>query len=162
MDPFLKITLLILLVIVVVQDIRHRAIHVVLPVVVFVVGLLRFYLLELNYIELAINMLFLALLMIGLFLYVSFKSRQLVNPINTFIGIGDIIFFVAIIPLFYSTSYILFFSTGMVFSIVTHLLFTKDKERHVPLAGYLSLYLGGLLIIDFFMSQELFYSHYSL
>lgn len=158
MDVFLKIALLSLLVIVVVQDIRHRAIHFLLPIVLFVVGMLRFYLLELNYVELSINTLFLGLLMMGLFLYVSLKSRQLVNPINTFIGIGDIVFFVAIIPLFYSTPYILFFSTGMVFSILTHLLFTKDKERHVPLAGYLSIYLVLLMFIDSWLSRDIFFT----
>jgi hypothetical protein len=130
-----------------------------LPVGIFVVALVRFFVLENHYSELFFSMLFLGLVLLGLFLYVSVKSRKLINPIDSFIGLGDIVFFVAILPLFYMTTYLVFFSTGMLFSIVCHLLFTKDKEAHVPLAGYLSIYLLLALFLDFYLEKELFYTH---
>jgi len=99
------------------------------------------------------------LVLLGLFLYASVKSKRIINPIDSSIGLGDIVFFVAIIPLFFSTTYIFFFSTGMLFSIICHLLFTKNKEAHVPLAGYLSIYLILFFIVDFCIGKELFYTH---
>jgi len=84
----------------------------------------------------------------------------MINPINTVIGIGDIVFFIAIIPLFFSTTYILFFITGMLFSIACHFIFNKRKELHVPLAGYLSIYLLLFIAINTLTANELFYTHH--
>lgn len=144
---------------VVFQDLKYRAIHVVLPVLLCVAATARFLILEHSIFELLFTVAFLGLVMLGLFLYTAIKLKKISNPINSSIGLGDIIFFIAVIPLFFSTTYILFFSTGMLFSVICHLLFTKNKEAHVPLAGYLSVYLILLTIVNFFIDKELFYTH---
>ena len=77
--------------------------------------------------EVLVTFTFLVLIMVGLFAYVSFKSKRLVNPIDSSIGLGDIVFFIAVIPLFFSTSYVIFFTTGMILSILGHLFFNKRK-----------------------------------
>jgi hypothetical protein len=145
--------------VVVFQDLKYREIHVVIPVLLFAVGGARFFILGHSVYELLFTTVFLMLVMLGLFVYTTVKTKKLSNPINDSIGIGDIVFFIAVIPLFFSSTYIIFFSTGMLFSIICHLLFTKNKESHVPLAGYLSLYLMLLFVVDFFINTELFYTH---
>ena len=154
-----NILLIIILLFITIQDIKHRAIHSVLPVVLFIMALTRFIYLEHNINELLMTVGFLFLVMLGLFLYFSIKSKKIINPINSVIGIGDIVFFIAIIPLFFSTTYILFFITGMFFSIACHLIFNKRKELHVPLAGYLSIYLLIFITINTLTTKELFYTH---
>jgi len=155
----INIILLCTLSAVIFQDLKYRAIHVVLPIFLLVGAMARFFILEHPISELLFTIVFLGLVMLGLFLYTAVKSKKISNPIDSTIGLGDIVFFVAIIPLFFSTTYILFFSTGMLFTIACHLLFTKNKEAHVPLAGYLSIYLILLFIVDFLIDKELFYTH---
>lgn len=144
------------------QDLKYRSIHVALPIVLFIAALGKFFLLEGPATELITTAIFLSIVLIVLFVYVSIKSKKIINPIDGVIGLGDIVFFVAIIPLFYSTSYVLYFTTGMFFSVLCHFLFNKRKAMHVPLAGYLSIYLLILSVIGFITEKELFYTHYLL
>jgi len=155
----INIILLGTLLAVVFQDLKHRAIHVVLPILLCIGAITRFLILEYAISELLFTVVFLVLVLLGLFIYTSIKSKRIINPVDSSIGLGDIVFFIAVIPLFFSTTYILFFSTGMLFSIVCHLLFTKNKAAHVPLAGYLSIYLILLSMVNFFTDKELFYTH---
>jgi len=155
----INIIVILVLLVVVFQDLKYRAIHVILPILLFVGAIARFLILEHAISELLFTVVFLVLVLLGLFIYTSIKSKKIINPIDSSIGLGDIVFFIVIIPLFFSTTYIFFFSTGMLFTIACHLLFTKNKEAHVPLAGYLSIYLILLFIVDFFIDKELFYTH---
>jgi len=155
----INIIVLLILLVVVFQDLKYRAIHVILPILLFIAAIARFLLLKHHIYQLVSTVVFLGLVLLGLFLYTSVKSKKISNPIDSSIGLGDIVFFIAIIPLFFSTTYILFFSTGMLFTIACHLLFTRNKEAHVPLAGYLSIYLILLSIVDFCIDKELFYTH---
>ncbi len=144
---------------VVIQDIKYRAIHFTLPLGILVLALVRFFVLGKDYHELLQSLFFLVIVLIGLFLYLSLKFKKIINPIDHFIGLGDLVFFIAVLPLFYKSTYVLFFITGMLFSIISHLLFTKDKEAHVPLAGYLSIYLGLIQLVAFYLDKELFYTN---
>lgn len=155
----IDIILLCTLVAVVVQDLKYRAIHVLLPILLLAGAIVRFFILEHPISELLFTVVFLMMVMVGLFTYTVVKTKKISNPIDKSIGLGDLVFFIAIIPLFFSTAYILFFTTGMLFSIICHLLFTKDKEAHVPLAGYLSIYLIVLSVINFLTDKEFFYTH---
>ena len=82
--------------------------------------------------------------------YFSIKEKRFVNPIDTKIGLGDIVFFLAIVPLFLIHQYILFFISGLLFSLVLTLLtqYITKKTKPMPLAGYLSLYLGSIFVIN--------------
>ncbi len=151
------IALVVLLVLTFVQDMKHRAIHFVLPLLTFVVALYVYFEEGHPYQQLLTTFLFLAITMLGLFAYMSIKRRTLVNPINSDIGIGDIVFFIAVIPLFYVRAYILFFITGMLFSILCHLALKHViKNKYIPLAGYLSLYILLLMVADQFTASSLF------
>lgn len=134
----------------------------VLPILLFITALGKFFMLKNPISELITTLVFLSIVLIVLFVYVSIKSKKIINPIDGVIGLGDIVFFIAVIPLFYSTSYVLYFITGMFFSVLCHFIFNKRKELHVPLAGYLSIYLLILGIAGFIIDKELFYTHYLL
>ena len=65
------------------------------------------------------------------------------------IGLGDVLFFLAITPLFNLKTYILFFIIGMIFSLVIHISVNAiKKQKTVPLAGYLSIILIVLIGLE--------------
>lgn len=102
---------------------------------------------------------FILINIICLTLYFSVKNKQFVNPIDSKIGLGDIVFFLVIAPLFYIKAYILFFVTGMLFSLLLYGVFIRFREKQkktIPLAGYLSIYLGMILLSNTFLNTTIF------
>ncbi|UTW62103.1 hypothetical protein KFE98_19160 [bacterium SCSIO 12741] len=89
-----------------------------------------------------------SLAMIGIVaLYFRAKGKAL----KDLFGIGDLIFYLAITPLFSFVNYLLFFSLSLVFSLLLHgILFRKNfLKESVPLAGYLSIQLIPLVLLSF-------------
>ncbi len=154
-------TLNILLVLIILQDLKYRAIHFTLPIGVFIVSIINsldsIFLID----DIIQSSVFLITTILGLVAYVSIKKQKIINPINKSIGLGDILFFIAIIPMLSSRSYILFFISGMLFSIITHLIIKFFRELEtIPLAGLLSLYLLILGVINIFTSNNLFFLYF--
>ena len=142
----LKLSILFLIAILLVvfsQDLRKRTIHIVLPIVIFLFGLFINYLSQdLSFEVIAYNMVFVVINLLGLFIYFSLKSKKFINPIDTHIGLGDIVFLFALTPLFQLKGFILFFILGLLFSLLTHIVLMFFKQtKTIPLAGYISLFL---------------------
>ncbi len=144
------------------QDISYRKIHILLPIVLMSTLLGLSYYNKGFMIKAMLEILmFILLNMAGVILYFSIKNKKLINPLKKYIGLGDILFLIAIIPLFVLQSYMLFFITGMIISLIFYGLFkSKFKYKSIPLAGYLSGYLGVLMIINFFMPYNIFRTPY--
>ncbi|WP_299883432.1 hypothetical protein [uncultured Lacinutrix sp.] len=132
------------------QDFVSRSIHVALPVIVFIIALVLNYLsLNLTIYDTLYNVLFITINIISLVLYFSIKSKQLTNPIDNAIGIGDIVLFFAITPLFKTTSFILFFIISLLLTLIIHNVINLFKDvKTIPLAGYLAGFLAGFLAIN--------------
>ncbi|MEW4923118.1 prepilin peptidase [Algibacter sp. 2305UL17-15] len=141
------------------QDFRKRTIHVALPIILFLLALVINYKstdLRLNCV--AYNMAFVLMNIIGLVLYFSLKNRKFINPIDTYIGLGDIVFFLAITPLFNFKPFILFFILGLLFSLLLHLGFVLFKQvKTIPLAGYLSLFLTINIVAKYLFNVNLLF-----
>ncbi|MNK23697.1 hypothetical protein D3C87_419950 [compost metagenome] len=134
------------------QDIKSRHIHIILPPIVFLGGA---YLLLQNLswnksVEIiAYNLIFLFLTFFILIIYMSLKNRTFQNPFKNYFGLGDLLFYLAVSPLFVLHNYILFFILSMIFSIVLFFIFKKFlKKDSIPLAGYASLLLLILICKD--------------
>jgi hypothetical protein len=139
------------------QDVKERTIHVLWFAVIFVATSLINYLLTNDWIDSLYSLLFLAVNISVLFVYVSIKNKRITNIFETHLGLGDVFFFIAIIPLFSVRNFILFFITGMLVSMVLHLAFnTFQKHLTIPLAGYLSLFLISILTYSFISSNYSF------
>ncbi len=141
----------IVLIIIIWQDLKQRAIHVSLPFFLFLIALvINFFTDHLDYMMSLKNIGFVVINILGLVLYYSVKNKSIVNPIDSMIGLGDILFFIAITPLFDLKSYILFFIVGMLFSLILHIIVnTIKKQKTVPLAGYLALLLIVLIGLEY-------------
>jgi hypothetical protein len=154
-----NITLVVLLGVTFLQDWKYRAISwVVFPLLLAVTTLL-FWQAALSKLTLVFNLFFLTTVVATLFLYLSFKRGKLTNIFKTDLGWGDVLFLIAIIPLFMDRNSILFFISGMLISGIFHLLIARKIESpKIPLAGYLALYLIGLKSVDFATQNDLFYT----
>lgn len=149
---------MLLLLVIAVQDIRKRTIHLILLVLVFLFSLIINHFekeLELRFI--VTNMVFIFLNISGLFLYYIIKTKRLLNPLKDKIGLGDVIFFIAITPLFNLNVFALFFIVSLAASLLLHIFISKKKKHQtVPLAGYLSIFLIFFLLSDKFLDIKLF------
>lgn len=158
-DIVFHIALALLLIIAFLQDWKYRAISWVIFPLLLAVAVGIFWNAELSKLTLVFNAAFLTVVIGTLFLYVSFKRGGLTNIFKSDLGLGDVLFLFAIIPLFMDRNYILFFITGMLISGLVHLVFTGGKKNaKIPLAGYLALYILGLKSFEFVTNTDLFYT----
>ena len=93
--------------------------------------------------------------------YFSVKERTFVNIINTKIGIGDVLFFIACAFIFSLPNFILFFTFSLLASALIVALFQKSiGKQNIPLAGIMSVFLGLISLVgqwtpyDLTRSQE--------
>lgn len=144
---------LILLVAIVIQDLKFRKIHVFLPVLLFAFSLsISSETIGFNLKIIMTNLVLLTFIIGFLVLYMSLKNRQFLNPFANYFGLGDFLFYIAIIPLFLTFNYLLFFILSMFFSILVQLIFRKTiAEKSVPLAGFSSILLFFALLNDLFL-----------
>ena len=128
---------------------KKRTIHLILPILILVTALtINYYTFHLQGVSILYNVGFILVNILGLVAYFSIKSKSLVNPIDSSIGLGDILFFIAITPLFNLKPFILFFISGLLFSLMAHGISSLFKhQKTIPLAGYLSLFLMLNLVL---------------
>lgn len=130
------------------QDVKYRQIHFLLPVILLGIGFASIPGSGFNFFT---NMIFVTVNLLGVTLYYFIKTKQLINLINTHIGIGDIVYFIAIAPFFTLQQYVFFFTGGLIFSLLLFVLLKKIRptEQTVPLAGFLSIYFVGMYLVIF-------------
>lgn len=148
----LNIVLCLFLVVIIVQDFTRRAIHVLVLLGIFVCSLFILYVSNHQWTDFMFSVLFLLLVLALLWLYVSIKNKKTTNPFKKDIGLGDILFFFAVTPLFGFEEYLLFFVSGMLITILYHLI---AKIKLIPLAGILGAYLLVLKILSFWIGFSL-------
>lgn len=145
--------MLLCLVLVFIQDIKYRKIHVILPIVIFIVSFFLIPLKKYDLLEILLfNTGFFFITLGILTLYMSLKSKKFLNPFEHYFGLGDLLFYVAVTPLFLLKNYILYFILSLVFAILLQFGFKKIiREETVPLAGFASLFLFIILLKDSFI-----------
>ena len=135
------------------QDNKMRQIHIVLPVVVFLCAFIFINSFHSKYTVVFSNLIFLFTTFVALITYMSIKNKKYINPFKNYFGLGDLLFYIAISPLFLLKSYIVFFVCSMIFAIVIQYLFKKYiSQDSVPLAGLSSVLLIFIILNDTFLS----------
>jgi hypothetical protein len=140
------------------EDWRYRAITWLVFPLLAIVTLLIFMDLSGNWKVLGSNLIFIGAVMISLIAYVSVKSRAITNIFVHHFGIGDLLFLVAVAPLFAADNFVLFFISGMMFSGLVH-FFTGNRitAKTIPLAGYLAIYVLLLKACSAMTQADLFH-----
>ncbi len=157
MELLFELTLYTVFVLVIYQDLKMRLVHIVLPLLIFILGMV------LNWdtsfsMEWTWSFLFLVLNFLIITFYFSTKKRKYVNPFDTLIGWGDVLFLIAMVPFFSFRGYIQYFVMGMIFSLLLFLVMKSffPKYGTIPLAGFLSIFFIGTRIIERITSQNFF------
>lgn len=150
------IPIILVLSIITYQDFKERKISwVTLPVLscLFIAEtLISAPLLQLYFIQLGSNLLFILIQLSTLFIYFSLKAGKFINIINSKIGIGDILFFVTIAFAFSTINFILFYVGSLLFITILFLvlkLLFKNVSVEIPLAGAMA----ALLIIWYLLKM---------
>ena len=87
-----------------------------------------------------LNLAFVGINLIAITGYFSLKNKKLVNIINTQLGIGDVLFFAMTCFIFGVPSFVLFFVSSLILSVLYVLLFQrKDTTSTIPLAGIMAV-----------------------
>ena len=149
MDSALTVITIILLGVLVYQDINYRAVSWLLFPILFFLFLFAT-LLEENFriaLEYTLtNCLFILFQISLVYLYFCFKHKKLINITNNLIGIGDLLFFIAVTPYLALPLFVLYIVTGMFLTLLVYSAFVwfKRIDRHsypIPLAGILAGYM---------------------
>lgn len=83
----------------------------------------------------------------------SLKNKHFLNPFQNYFGLGDLLFYICIAPLFNLKNYILYFILSMFFAICLQFTLRKKmKHDTVPLAGFSALFLFLILAMDSLLS----------
>lgn len=150
----LKMFLITLLLFIFFQDVKSRGVYWFLfPILMAIAFASAWQSLTADWL---LNIGFLILMMAMLTLYVSLKEKKAINITKGYFSWGDILFLLAVTPLFSLHAYILFFTAGTILSLLIHLvvMFFRKQET-IPYAGYMSLVLVPLLIFETQVSDYL-------
>jgi len=136
------------------QDWKYRSIHMVLPILIF---LSSYYIIrqenKLSNKIMILNLCFFLITLSILILYMSLKNKRFLNPFQNYFGLGDLLFYISVTPLFNLKNYILFFILSMIFAICLQFTLRKKmKHKTVPLAGFSALFLFIILAMDGLLS----------
>ncbi len=155
----IKIALIVFLAVILIQDCKERAVHVLLfPISAALFMTLHYHIgnkmLFLTYI--GINMLLVSLILLVLFLYSKLWLK--IDFINGSFGLGDLFFFLIIATAYPTISFIVLFVGAIFFSLMAHYIYRKkQKAKTVPLAGYMALFFGMVIMISFVKGDALLY-----
>jgi hypothetical protein len=134
------------------QDFRERQISWLLLPVLFISFSVKTYS-EIGWEALFSNLLFnigfIVFQLLLLSLWISIKNRKLTNIIDTYLGLGDILFFAAICNAFTSFQFLVFYVVSIVITVIGFLiykLFSKNSSPEIPLAGSMAAVLIIFLI----------------
>lgn len=139
------VTIILLFLLIFYQDLRFRGIHwIVFPALLLCSVLLKKE--NLNIEMILFNLGFLATLLLLLTFYLSIKFQRFVDITKGFFSLGDILFLIALIPLFSSQLYMTYFIVGTILSLGFHLIASTIKaQKNLPFAGYMAL--SGILFV---------------
>jgi hypothetical protein len=149
--------ILIILIIIFLQDMKYRKIHIVLPIFLFGITLsfIEGYDFSGKVFFILPNFLFLLLTFSVMVFYMSIKEKKFLNPFKNYFGVGDLLFYLAITPLFFLYNYILFFVLSLVFSIIVHLIVRPLlSQKTVPLAGYAAVFLMVVIVSERYFNYK--------
>jgi len=136
------------------QDMRYRAVYwICFPVL----SVLLFFLkkeyagFSIALTESCYGLLFIGAQVFLLWLYFSMKNKRLVNITRNYLGLGDILFLLAIAFYLSPVNYILFYVGSLIivllYTLTQHVLLKKVNPE-IPLAGLQALILGVVLIFS--------------
>lgn len=141
-------SLIALFALIVYQDIRYRGIHwLVFPLLIL--NSIAYQFENIDWMMILQNLAILAVLLGGLTLYLFVREKRLVNMTRGYFSLGDILFLLAIVPLFETNSFLLFFTAGTALALVFHIIASMITiQKNLPYAGYMAISAAAFLLFS--------------
>ncbi|MBI2281707.1 MAG: hypothetical protein HYU68_13615 [Bacteroidetes bacterium] len=98
-----------------------------------------------------INLSIIVMNLLGVTLFVWLKEKKLKNIVDTYLGLGDILFFLVLTTVFSPLNFIVFYLGSIMLITIIYgyiILFNKQKNTLIPLAGAMSVLLMMVLVAD--------------
>ena len=152
---FIDFCLLILLSITAIQDFKHRAISwylIPLLIIAFIFKVYNTNESNIFWFNSAFNFVFVFIQLILLTLYIGIKNKKMTNIINSYLGLGDILFFMVLCLALSPFNFVIFYIVSILFTAIGYLAYTgivKKPNREIPLAGSMALLFIFLIFINF-------------
>lgn len=154
METITIIILICLLGVLTFQDFKSREISWFL-IPLLIIGFVVFGLQRIGIEEMAtyfgINFMMMAFTFLGVILFVSLKEKKATNIFKKDFGLGDFLFILVLTVAFSPINFFIFYLGSMVITILIYggvMLFNKQINKEVPLAGAMSLLLIFTIVIE--------------
>ena len=82
----------------------------------------------------------------GVAIYLWIRNRRFTNPLKQHLGVGDLLFVLALTPLFGLREFLIFLLTSMVGALAWWLV--SGRQKTIPLVGILGIALVIYMILD--------------
>lgn len=150
----IKFLICLVLLIIMIQDFRFRAVHWILfPVLLILLVTESLFVSKIdNYLD-SISINLLVILLQGLILigYYKLKGTHFINFIKDRIGMGDLLFVLVMAFAFSWSTFLLYYIAGLLFTLVTWLAvrnLIRLRSQLVPLAGMLALFMTLIMLAE--------------
>jgi hypothetical protein len=166
MNLFLQISIVFLCSILVYQDFKFRQISwIPLPLLLAALFFLSYQGNALSEIAFyfGLNFIFILAIHICLFVFLWVKNKKVFNPINTYHGIGDVLFSVVLCMAFSPMNFIHFYIATLLLTLFGYMVYLQlkaEKSKGFPTAGVMSLALGLCFVYKMIKGNVDFYSDY--
>jgi len=154
MQIIISILILTLCILIFIQDLKTRVVIWVFFPILFVLllglSLMQFSVKDVFINKILFNTLLLIITASGMVLYFSLKGKSFKTVKSEMIGLGDVLFLLAITPFFDPFSFCFFIVFGSLISIIGNLVFdyfNKEKSPNIPFAGNLALILSIMIFL---------------
>jgi hypothetical protein len=106
-----------------------------------------------------VNLTLVAFQYLGVTLYFSIKNQKIINITRHYLGLGDLLFLLAITPLFAPLHFCCFLIGSLLLTLILTVLLSLLNRtlKTIPLAGFLSLYLLLLIPLTRIFQYSLYY-----
>lgn len=165
MAPALQVLILLLLGAIAFQDFKTRYIHWVffplLAVALFVLGMITGHDKSILFKHWFLNSMFIGLQLLIVTILYALKNRRLTNIVNKYIGLGDVLLFIALAVGFSQVSFIIYFLVSSFTGLLFVLPFagkSKHKSHPIPLAGVFSLTFSTIMLVNLLSPVNLAYN----
>ncbi len=166
-DTIFHIVFYSILIVIGVQDFKHRKVYWFL----FPLALLCCFFIQWNLFSVTmvfenfwINILIVSIMLSSVLLYFQIKGVKIIDFFKNKLGIGDVVLFPIPALIFSPVNYVLYLTLGMFLTLILSMVL-NNKNKSIPLAGYLSIILVVIhvsnklffhqnLMIDLFVSYE--------
>lgn len=163
-ETSLNFFVILLSAIILIQDLKYRAIHYLGLVGLFVLSTISLNFSGLELSQVYFSYIYLLVCFVAGYIYFVIKNKKFFNPFLSLMGVGDVFYYISVVLFFNTSGFILYFVCSLIFSMFSFLIlsFFNKKANTIPLAGFSSLFFLMLKLVALMLNKDFFYQKIAL